>query len=54
MGVIITDLRGRVVWRSGKVQPGRIDIDVSHLPGGIYICRIEEADRTRYEKIILN
>lgn len=53
MGVIITDLRGCVVWRSGKVQPGRIDIDVSHLPGGIYICRIEEADRTRYEKIIL-
>ena len=51
--VEIVDALGRVVWNKTKVQGEQVNLDLTHVPAGIYLVRIEQAGNTEVLKVMI-
>lgn len=51
--IIIYNISGRIVFEKNNVSDDRIEVNICHLPKGIYIVQINRANIAHTQKIIL-
>jgi hypothetical protein len=51
--VVVTDLRGQVVFGDEQFSTETAGIDLSHLPAGVYLVKITQRETPAFRKLIL-